>query len=212
MIGDLRRHLHFLISAAIGLLVGFAAVSLPGPDRILLGADLFSAIFLCWSMLTLPRIDRAALLRRGDTEDEGMPIIMLIALGAILLSLYGIGQTLRAADGISALRVWLALMSIPLGWAMLHSVMAFHYASMWYARDGDGKDARGLDFGPGQPDPDIWDFLYYSFTIGVAAQTADVSLRSRRFRRVTLAHSVLAFFFNTVIVALAVGAASSLGQ
>ncbi|MEZ5724667.1 MAG: DUF1345 domain-containing protein [Paracoccaceae bacterium] len=212
MLSDLRRHKRFLVSALLGLLIGMAAWHWPLPDRALLGVSSFFAIFLAWTVRLLGRLGPAALKSRGDTVDEGMPIILVIALAAIALSLIGIVETMRGAAGGSALRNILALASIPLGWSTLQVVMAFHYASMWYALDGDGEDARGLNFGPGQPEPDIWDFLYYSFTIGMAAQTADVSLRSRSFRKVTLMHAVLSFFFNTVIVALAVGAASNLVQ
>ncbi|TKW66962.1 MAG: DUF1345 domain-containing protein [Paracoccus denitrificans] len=212
MLSDLRHHRHFLISALIGLSAGLLLWWMPMPDRVLIGVSLFFVTFLAWTISLLPRMSSEMLQRRGvEIEvDEGIPIIVLIALLAIALGLTGIVETLRGADGGSTMRNMLALLSIPLGWAVLHVVMAFHYAGMWYATGRDGGDARGLNFGSDQPDPDIWDFLYYSFTIGMAAQTADVTLRSRQFRRVTLMHAVMSFFFNTVILALAVGAASSL--
>ncbi|MDO5606792.1 MAG: DUF1345 domain-containing protein, partial [Paracoccus sp. (in: a-proteobacteria)] len=174
MLADLRRHRHFLIAALIGLLAGLLAWHWPVTDRLLIGACVFYATFLGWLSLLLPRLEAQALRSRADDVDEGMPIIMLIALSAIALSLWGIVQTLRGADDGSWLRNLMALTAIPLGWAVVQCVMALHYAGMWYARDGDRDDWRGLDFGPDQPDPDIWDFMYYSFTIGMCAQTADV--------------------------------------
>lgn len=214
MLSDLRHHRHFLIAALIGLLAGLLFWRMAMPDRVLIGVSTFFVTFLGWTLSLLSRMTPEMLQKRGaEIEvDEGIPVILVLALLAIGLSLTGIVETLRGTDGGSTLRNIMALLSIPLGWTMLNVVMAFHYAGMWYATGGDGNAARGLDFGPGQPDPDIWDFLYYGFTIGMAAQTADISLRSRQFRRVTLMHAVLSFFFNAVIVALAVGAASSLVQ
>ncbi|MFD1795560.1 DUF1345 domain-containing protein [Paracoccus aurantiacus] len=212
MFGDLRRHKRFLGAALFGILIGALLWHWPMTDRILLGADMFFAVFLALTLQALPQKSPSMLRKNSDDVDEGLPIILLIALTAIGLSLFGIIETMRGTTGGSHLRSGLALASIPLGWATLHCVMAFHYAGMWYALTGDGQDRKALDFGPGQPDPDMWDFFYYSFTIGMAAQTADVALRSRHFRKITLMHAVLSFFFNTVIVALAVGAASTLVQ
>jgi uncharacterized membrane protein len=107
----------------------------------------------------------------------------------------------------------MALVSVPLGWLMIHSLMAFHYASLWYAPSSDGQPLRGLGF-PGMnegQDAELWDFLYYSFTIGLASQTADVTALNTRMRRITLLHSVFSFYYNTVVLALAVNAAASLG-
>lgn len=208
MLPDLRRHKQFLIAAAIGLLGGVLAWGWPANLRILFGADLFFVVYLLTSIVATRRLTPEVLSGHCDEEDEGMPLILLMALTGIVLSLFGIVEVMRDRGPISVLETVLALISIPLGWATLQGVMAFHYADMWYARRGSGPP--GLNFGPDQPDPDMWDFYYYSFTIGMTAQTADVSLQSQYFRKVTLMHAVLSYFFNAVIIALAVGAAGSL--
>lgn len=208
MLSDLRRHKRFLIAALIGLLGGLLTPFWSGTMRILFGADLFFLAYLLSSVMALHRLTPEVLARHCDDEDEGLPIILLMALTGIGLSMFGIVQVMRGTGPVSTVLAGLAMASIPLGWAVLHGVMAFHYADMWYSRRGKGS--RGLDFGPHQPDPDMWDFFYYSFTIGMAAQTADISLRNRYFRKITLMHSVLSYFFNTVIIALAVGAAANL--
>ncbi len=64
----------------------------------------------------------------------------------------------------------------------------------------------GLDF-PGTDKPDPWDFLYFAFVIGMTAQVSDVTTASAKMRKVVLVHSIGAFFYNTIILALAVNAA-----
>ena len=100
----------------------------------------------------------------------------------------------------------LAVASIPLGWLMLHTLAAFHYANLFYAPAPGGGEAGGLDF-PGTPEPELWDFLYFAFVIGMTAQVSDVAVRTTALRRTALAHGVASFLYNTVILALAVNAA-----
>lgn len=212
MIPDLRRHFRFLVAFGLGLLAGLAAWRLPVVDRLLIFADSFCLIYLGLAWLLIRRMGPEELRRHADDDDEGMWLIALIAVSSVVLSLVAIVMTLGDPHGFWA-RPVLALVSVPLGWAMIHAVMAFHYASLWYV-PAKGDYRRGLDFpGLGEGgEAGIWDFLYYSFTLGMTAQTSDTAVTSTTLRRVTLLHSVLAFFYNTVIVALAVNAAVSLGQ
>jgi uncharacterized membrane protein len=82
-----------------------------------------------------------------------------------------------------------------------------HYAHRYY---GGEDTAEGLKFPDAVSEPIYWDFLYYSFTIGVASQTADVSTTTTTMRKLTLLHSVLSFLFNTTILALAINVGASL--
>ncbi|MBL9056605.1 MAG: DUF1345 domain-containing protein, partial [Rhodobacteraceae bacterium] len=91
--------------------------------------------------------------------------------------------------------------------AMVHTLASFRYAHLHYAPD----ESCQLDF-PGQEPPNLWDFLYFGFTIGMTAQTSDVVVATARMRRVVLLHAVAAFFYNTVILALAVNAALALAR
>ena len=96
------------------------------------------------------------------------------------------------------------------GWAVLHTVMAFHYATIHYFDDPDCVgDEKDLLF-PGNGDPGPWDFLYYSFVVGMTAQVSDVQVTTTEMRKATLFHGVVSFFFNTVFIAMAVNAAVAL--
>ncbi|WP_151719221.1 DUF1345 domain-containing protein [Gemmobacter serpentinus] len=197
------RHRRFVLAFVIGLaLAGGALVFRLAPgEAVLVGANGFFLIYLAMMAQFIAGQSPDALRRHAALSDEGVPLIAGLALCAVALSLTAIGHALSRGQAWEAV---LAIASVPLGWMTLHVLAAFHYAALWY----DGE-ARGLDF-PGAdaaPEPDAWDFLYFSFTIGMTAQVSDVVITRPTLRRLVLAHGVVSFFYNTVIVALAVNAA-----
>jgi uncharacterized membrane protein len=72
-----------------------------------------------------------------------------------------------------------------------------------------GRTPGGLAFPGGEP-PDYWDFLHFSIVVGVAAQTADIAFTNKHLRRLGTAHSLIAFIFNTLIVALTINLVAGL--
>jgi uncharacterized membrane protein len=141
--------------------------------------------------------------RRAALYDEGDWIILLTTLTGAVVSFGAIVAELAAgkAEGASLpLTFGLTGLTVALSWAFTHLTFALHYANLYYRLDADGHHG-GLIF-PGQREPDYRDFIYYSFVIACAAQTADVSTVSPEMRRVTLIHCITAFAFNSAILAL----------
>ena len=101
--------------------------------------------------------------------------------------------------------VALTVATLALSWTFTHLIFALHYANLYYRSDRNGGHG-GLAF-PGEREPDYRDFLYYSFVIATSAQTADVATVSPAMRRTTLVHCIVAFVFNSAILALMIGAA-----
>jgi len=203
----MTRHKRFLLAFTLGLLV--VAISFAWPLRLelraLAGVDAFCFCYLAL-MLRLTEQSRAQTLRRtSETADEGSGLIVLLAAIAVTASVTGIVLVLNGPEENSIPARLAALISVPLGWAMVHTLAAFHYAHLFYRPEGVGSH-EGLKF-PDTEEPVAWDFVYFSFVIGMAAQVSDVVVSSGRMRRVVLIHSVAAFFYNTVILALAVNAA-----
>jgi len=93
-------------------------------------------------------------------------------------------------------------------WALIHTAFALHYAHTYYRAPAGVPGSAPLQF-PGAGDPGYVDFLYFAFVIGSTAQTADVGITSARMRRLAMMHGVIAFFFNTTLLALAVNAAAA---
>jgi uncharacterized membrane protein len=142
--------------------------------------------------------------KKADVEDEGIFLVILFALVMIGFCLFAIVTLLHQKQSVDPFAIALAVAGAPLGWAMLHMMMAFHYAYLFYSEPGK-KAGSGLIF-PGTPEPGAADFLYYAFVVGMTFQVSDVQVTSTRLRRMTLAHSIVSFFFNTCLIAMAVNA------
>jgi len=201
-----RHHGRFYVALVIGvavfLLTGLAAM----PLRLAAAGDAFYGVYLVAVMLQAGRGTPHLLRRRATYEDEGMILIVIITVAAIALSVTTMVLLLNAEGRPDTLTLVLAIASVPLGWLTLHTVAAFHYAHLYYTRtahDGAGRDAAGLSF-PETKEPSSWDFLYYSFVIGMTAQVSDVQVLTTAMRRLAVIHGIVAFFYNTVLLALAV--------
>lgn len=187
------------------------------PNRLALGWDVGVGLFLVECVFKLMRARSTEDIRkRAAALDEAGIAVLPLALFAALASIaVVIGEAVRVAGdkdqaGTAAI---LALATVALSWTFVHAIFAFHYAHAFYAPTTGGKgkaqDRGGLIF-PGGEDPDYWDFVHFSTIIGVAQQTADIQISDRSLRRTATVHSITAFLFNTVIVALTVNMAVSL--
>ena len=204
----LQRHIRFFSAlscgvAAYGLAIGFG---LEAP--LLAGGDVFYLVFLGLCLRLIARQSAADLKRRARRQDEGIAIVLLITLatmgyfcGAVFIALN------RKSGGPDLGPLILAGIGAPLGWLVLHTVMAFHYADIHYFDDPDCADDQTDLLFPGGGDPGPWDCLYYSFVVGMTAQVSDVQVTTTLMRRATMLHGVMSFFFNTVFIAMAVNAA-----
>ncbi len=146
----------------------------------------------------LPHISRVA-----AYQDDGRFLMLLLTGAGAFASLAAIVAELGLA-GRGAPQLILAMVTIALSWATIHSTFALHYAHEYY-RDGKGS---GLKF-PGDEPPDYWDFVYFAFVIGISAEVSDVSVTSKVIRRTVTAHGIASFLFNTALLALTVNIAAS---
>ena len=208
--GAFRRHSRFLLAFALGLAVWFgtSVLTLEPVLRVLIAANCLFVVYL-GLMFHLTLTTTAADLRRhAEADDEGAALILMLAVASVAVSITSIFLVLnRTPDSLA--EALFALSAAPLGWALIHMLFAYRYAHLYYAPTPDA----GLQF-PSVTDqsPGAWDFLYFSFTIGMTAQVSDVQVTSVQMRKVVLFHAVGSFFFNTVILALAVNAGLALSR
>ena len=225
----LRRLQHhrprLLISAVLGLLIYIILLSaaLSGSMRFITAWDIAVVVFLVLMLIRTARSTPQTLRFEARLEDERAWVILMLVVVAALASLVAIGSLLHEAKDLTGLaavvQIGLAAATILLSWLLAHTMFAVHYARAYYDDPPDaqapaheeerhdeaanGKIAGGLEF-PHEAKPDLWDFLYFSFVIGMTSQVSDVQVVSRRMRRLALGHGVIAFLFNTVILALSI--------
>jgi uncharacterized membrane protein len=146
--------------------------------------------------------------RLAKQEDEGRILILGLITIAACLSVVAIGLILQDKGKENSLlffHLGLAIITIVSSWLLVHTIFAQHYAHIYYQAERTLAECKadGLDF-PGELEPDYWDFLYFSFVIGMTSQVSDIDVTSRQIRRLSLIHGVLSFFFNTTILAMTI--------
>lgn len=171
-------------------------------------------LFFALTGFAIRGISTAELRRRSRDLDDRAWVISALVVVAAGISLLALGLILYGRDAVSpSIMVWrltVGAAGMICSWFLIHTVLALHYAHRFYGDPaGDKtKDRGGLDF-PGRGEPGYWDFLYYSFVIGMTCQVSDVDTTSGEMRRLTLIHSIVAFFFNTTVIALTVNLIAS---
>jgi uncharacterized membrane protein len=212
LVAKFARHGRFYSALFCGCVTAVAARKMGFSAPLLAGGDVFYLVFLLLIGALVARMKPHDLKRRARREDEGIAVVLVILLVTVAFFIYAVFTALNRKHGIEIVPIVLAGFGALMGWFVLHTVMAFHYADIHYFDDPDIEgDEKDLDFpGGGQPGP--WDFLYYSFVVGMTAQVSDVQVRTTVMRRATMLHGVVSFFFNTVFIAMAVNAGVALAS
>jgi uncharacterized membrane protein len=203
-----RHHNRFYLALLPALLAYAVAREIGEPAPLAVAVDLFFVAYLVATAILAIRLDGKELDHRADIEDEGAFVVFLITLVAVVTASVAVFVALNRAHSLPVSSLLLILAGAPLGWIMLHTVSAFHYANRFYAAP---DNAAPLLF-PGTGRPNAWDFLYFSLTIGMTAQVSDVQVTTSAMRRTVLVHSFLSFFFNTVLLVMAVNAVLALAD
>lgn len=214
-----RRYSSFYIAAVLGCILFIAAFILNGRFAVQVGAIAFFLTYLVMIVLRLPRLDVAFLRTHADESDIPGYLILTVALGTVAIASGSLFALLNGGTQPDRMHLALGIASVVLGWLTVHTILAFHYAFEYYGTDASsprGPDGHrhhvgGLDF-PGKEAPDALSFLYFSFVVGMTAQVSDVEVTSNAMRKLVLLHGILAFFFNTVILAAAVNVVVALGH
>jgi uncharacterized membrane protein len=205
----------------VAIAVGLALYALlPGPwalsasARALLAWNGGAWLYLLLVVHLMHASDTETMRKRALREDEGRFVVLAgVVLGAAAV-LLAVGSQLGALKNlVGAPRIWhvtLAGLTVLSSWLFTQVLFALHYAHDFYLARSR-KQADPLAF-PGTADPGYSDFLYFACVIGTSGQTADVAFQGGALRRVGTLHCVLAFFFNTTLLALTINIAAGLLQ
>jgi uncharacterized membrane protein len=197
-----RRRPHFSTAVAIFLvmlatLIGAGAALQRG---MLLAFDISALIFLAGIVRMFSTSTIASIRVRAVETDGGRWGVLWSSVAVASVVLVALGVELHAATKGSVLQVVLAAVSLTLAWFFLNTMFALHYAHEFYR---DDCKTKVLGF-PDTPEPGYWDFAYFAFVVGMTFQVSDVDICDGDVRRIALAHGIIAFFFNVVILALSV--------
>jgi uncharacterized membrane protein len=176
--------------------------------RLLVGWDIGIGLYLVLAFHMMAASDVHGIRRRAADQDEGKFAMLVLTVAAALASLGAIVAELSSTQSGAArqpIQLGLAIATIVLSWAFIHTMFALHYAHEFYDDQGGG----GLTFPGPDMEPDYWDFMYFSFVIGMTSQVSDVGITSKPIRRTVAAHGVVSFVFNVALLALTVNIAAS---
>ncbi|MEO5998441.1 MAG: DUF1345 domain-containing protein [Chitinophagaceae bacterium] len=198
---------------SIGLVVGILSyfiVRLSGVKPItgiMIAWDIFSCclIGMCWFIFfNVPKTKMGMLAQR---EDESRTVIFFIVLVSVLISLFGIllMGTVQEKYITKNIHEIVSMLGVGLSWFLLHTIFTLHYAHQYYDDDDQkkGVSSKGINF-PDEDNPDYLDFAYFSFVLGMTFQVSDVTISAQKIRRLALLHGIIAFLYNTIIVALTI--------
>jgi len=203
--GARRGLVRLAISAGAGVLTAIllSSCSVSGLNH-LTGWNVASALFAGLGWVRIVSMDAAVTRQRAAAEDPGRTFVWLVVLAASAFSLFAAIVVLRnarqAGMGMQRFAVGMCLAAVALAWILTHTSYALRYAHLYYRDDAEG--IGGLEF-PCQAQPSYFDFAYFSFTVGMCFQVSDVVVSSPQIRRAVLGQAILAFIYNTTIVALA---------
>jgi uncharacterized membrane protein len=204
-----RARPRLFVAVLIGAIVAVALRGIPSlSERLLVSWDVTVLLYLIAAFQLIITGTDTSLRHRAEVEDEGRIGVLVLSVAAALASLGAIVILLVSSHaGLGGFwRLGLATVTNLLSWAFINVVFAFHYAHEYYSVRA-GKTTP-LKF-PNDAAPDYWDFIYFSFVVGMTSQVSDVAVSSKTIRRTVAAQGIIAFLFNVALLALMVNIAAS---
>lgn len=208
-------HYRMIISfgaALITFLLTHSKLSWPATSLVTWVAFALAIIIMDWIIIfnAHPKEIR----KIASLQDSSRTLIFLFVIAASLISLGAIIFLLKGTKGQATAdvtgHILLAMASVIVSWWLVHTLFTMRYAHLYYnAIDGETIPVGGLEF-PNEKEPDYFDFVYFSFVIGMTFQVSDVEVSERPIRRLVLMHGLISFAFNTAIVAFSINVLSSL--
>ena len=207
-----RIHPHLTSAVIAGIGVGLALPWQWNPViRALIGWNIMVWFYLCLMGWLMIRASHIRVRKLAEQEDKSAVVILAIMSIAAIVSIATIILELTSVKSLPVSHRWahyaFTWFTVFGSWCLVATLFTIHYARIFYRSP---IDRRALSFPDKEDDLDYWDFLYFSFTIAVAAQTSDVTVMSHVMRKTVLAQSILSFLFNVAILGLSINIAASL--
>ena len=206
-----RTHPRLTSAAILGLAVGLLVPADTLASKILIGWNAGVWTYLVLMLWLTIRAKAEDVKRIAEIEDENAGLVLFMVCIAAIASLATITFELVGSKDLATserlLHYGFTGLTVIGSWLLIGVIFSVHYARLYYTC----KDKEpALRFAEGLTTPNYWDFLYFSFTIGVAVQTSDVGVATRQLRKIVLLQSLLGFVFNTAILGFSINIAAGL--
>jgi len=194
--------------AIAGGVMAVLPLPIAAPSQALLAWTVGASTYLVLSWWLAVAFDAERTRARAQAQDQPGVMLFALLLLSVFASFAAIALMLQHVKDLSgaqrAAHLGLSMLALASTWLLMQTIFAFRYAHVYYQEELRGHpQGAGLDF-PGQLPPDYFDFLYYAHVVGMTSQVSDVVVTSRQMRRLTLMHSVSAFGFNMLVLALSI--------
>ena len=197
------------IDLVVGILSYFICtwIGIKPITAIMLAWDIFSFLMIAIAWFMFFNVPKSKMSMLAQREDESRTVIFFIVLASVLISLFGIllMGTVEEKYITKDIHEMVSMMGVALSWFLLHTIFTLHYAHQYYDDDHQrkGVSSKGINF-PEEDNPDYLDFAYFAFVLGMTFQVSDVTISAQKIRRLALLHGIIAFLYNTIIVALTI--------
>ena len=222
MTPPLKRFVHvfkvrprLFIVIAIGVLTGLLlppGVASQPVSRWLIAWNVGAWLYVMLAAGMMIRSSQGHMRHRAQLQDDGKYAILALTVVSAIASLVAIAFELAVVKNLHGwsrgAHIALAGLTVLSSWSFIQIMFTLHYAHDYYLAACHGHKP-GLSF-PDDPDPDYGDFFYFSAVIGTSGQTADVSFVTKPMRRIGSLHCILAYLFNTTVLALLINIGASL--
>ena len=203
------------IVAALGVLTGLLlphGIASQPISRWLIAWNVGAWLYVALAAVMMMRSSKGHMRHRAQLQDDGKYAILGLTVIAAIASLVAIAFELAIVKDLHGWQrgahVALAGLTVLSSWSFIQIMFTLHYAHDYYMAACHGHKP-GLAF-PDDEDPDYGDFFYFSAVIGTSGQTADVSFVTKPMRRIGSLHCILAYLFNTTVLALLINIGASL--
>lgn len=210
-----RARPRIFIAAATAVAVG---VILPTSmvshlvTRLLIAWNVGTCLYVLLATVMMIRSTQNHMRHRAQIQDDGQVVILILVVITAIASLVAIAAQLAVVKDMHGwlkfVHITLAGLTVISSWAFIQIMFALHYAHEYYAALSQNRP-KGIQF-PEEVQPEYGDFFYFAAIIGTSGQTADVSFTSKPMRRIGSIHCILAYFFNTTVLALLINIGASL--
>ena len=205
---ETTSHQRLVYGAIAGGLMAVMPLPIAASSHALLAWTAGASTYLVLSWWLAVEFDAERTRARAQAQDQPGVMLFALLLLSVFASFAAIALMLQHVKDLSgaqrAAHLGLSMSALASTWLLMQTIFAFRYAHLYYQEELRGHPhGAGLDF-PGKLPPDYFDFMYYAHVVGMTSQVSDVVVTSRQMRRLTLMHSVSAFGFNMLILALSI--------